>query len=135
MANYIPKISWNDYSPGNTYTFPSVPSGDPFGEVHSPDWDVVTANKGNRTVQYNFTEETFTVTYTFLAESDYAALMAFYKAWGNQGKTFRYYPHSDLGTFYNVQLNDGSFAWKPLFTDGAGGQIRELTVVYRTYYV
>ena len=135
MANFIPKLAWPLDTAANTYTFPNMPEGDPLGEVLTPNWDIMIANKGKRYVQYNHTEQDFSVNFTFLSEADYAAIVNFHKTHAALGKTFRYYEHSDLSTYFSMQLLDGILGWTAVVSDGAGGMLRNLTLNLRGYYV
>lgn len=133
IANWIPMISWG---PGpSTYTFPDPPSGDPLGQVFAADWDTLTANKGKMWIQYNFTEQTFTITYAFLTESDKAAIMAFFDGWAKLGNTFNYFPSSNLGAFFSCTLDEPKIVWKPLIPDGSGGMQYQMSWTLRNFYV
>ena len=129
MANFIPKIS---YGSGPTiYTFPAPPTYDPLNEGFQANTNETTSNAGNPQTQYNYTQQTFSVSFVFLSSTDKTTIQTFFDSWAKKGKSFTYWPSSDVaGVSYTLRLKDKKLNWGRQVSDGAGDFLYTLTLTF-----
>lgn len=129
--NWLPRIVWG-LTGGHTINLPYPPDGDPLGESNQADTTEFTSNSGKVQTQYNYTAQTFTLTFSFLDLATVTLLRAFYNQWAQRGKTFTYYPSRDtLSTGMTLFLVKKEFKLVRQLADGNGDFLYKLTWTFQ----
>jgi len=132
MANWIPRIQYGGGPTTINFTYP--PEGDPENEVLRGDVRVSQSNSGNEQVQWNYTEEIWTINFVFLSQTELDNLRTFFTSHAVKGNTFTYFPSNDEATNFTMSLADHNFRPKRVFSDGSGDFIYEVSIQMRRVY-
>ena len=109
MANFIPKIEYVELGTGTpkTVQFDSPPEGDPFRERLRINQRSRRSTSGVRQTQFNYSEQRYTLNFTFQSETVKAAFEDFYLNHAGRGGSFNYFESSDEVAFLTFELRIG----------------------------
>lgn len=131
MANFIPRITYS----ATTINFTYPPEGDPQEEFLRGDVVLSRSNSGVEQLQWNYTEDIWTIKFVWLSATEVGNLRTFFTSWAVKGNTFTFYPSNDtLGTSYTMSLASHDFNPVRVFNDGAGDFIYDVTMMFRRVY-
>lgn len=113
MAILIPKIVYS--TPEISIEFDYPPSDDFRNQNYQVDSKETVSSNGRSQTQYNYMENNFNLSFTFVSEALKNKLDWFFKSHGLRGKEFKYFEDKSLTTFKTVRLNSKSYQPEILF--------------------
>ena len=108
--NFIPAIEYTDAP--IRIEFDYVPEGDPLETTIKTSQTTTTSSSGITQTQFNYNEQVYKVTYTFVTEAIKSAYETFFKDHGSKGLPFKYFTSKDEIEFLTVTLS--KFDFKPV---------------------
>lgn len=120
MANWTAKIVYTHPSAGSTtITFALPPEGDPFQLKKVAVLKQNESSSGKLQSKHNFNRNTVKIKLVFLTKTILDLLETLFDDHASLGKTFDYYPSTDVGTFHTVTWAKPTWAPKRTVRSGA----------------
>jgi len=113
MAILIPKIVYS--TPEISIEFDYPPSEDFRNQNYVADAKETISSSGRSQTQFNFMENNFNLSFTFISESLKNKLDLFFKNHGLKGKEFKYFEDKSLTGFKMVRINSKNYQPEILF--------------------